>query len=58
MDGLIERLDDLIHKLDGAAGRLIVAATTDGVVKEAKELVTSVSFELGQIINDLDGCND
>lgn len=45
-------IDRIISKLDGAAGRLIVSAMHDPVVKEAMEMVTAVSIALGEMAGD------
>jgi hypothetical protein len=44
------KVDKLTSELDGAAGRLIVAAMRDNTVKEAMEMITKVSIELGNMI--------
>jgi len=41
--------DEMISKLDGACGRLLVSAMKDPVVREAMEMVTEVSLALGEI---------
>lgn len=48
MDELKMTLDEMIHTLDGACGRLIVASMRDPVIAEAKEMVTKVSLALGE----------
>lgn len=40
-------IDEMIGKLDGACGRLLVASMKDPVVREAMEMVTEVSIALG-----------
>lgn len=45
-------IDDMISKLDGAAGRLIVAAMKDSVVKEAMQMINEVSIALGDMAAD------
>lgn len=40
-------IDEMISKLDGACGRLLVASMKDPVVREAMEMVTEVSLALG-----------
>lgn len=42
-------MEQLITKLDGAVGRLLIAARHDPVVKEAMEMVRDVSIALGDI---------
>lgn len=42
-------IDEMVSKLDGACGRLIVASMRDTVVMEAKEMVTEVSIALGEM---------
>ena len=49
MEELIMPLDEMISKLDTACGMLLVAAMRDKTVREAMELVTSVSLALGEI---------
>lgn len=49
------KLDEIISSLDTAAGMLLVAAMKDKTVREAMELVSQASFDLGNIINDLEG---
>lgn len=43
------KIDEMISKLDGACGRLLVAAMKDPVVREAMEMVTEVSIALGEL---------
>ena len=45
-------IGEMISKLDGACGRLLVSAMKDPVVKEAMEMVTEVSIELGEMADD------
>lgn len=42
-------IDEMISKLDGAAGRLIVTAMVSPVVREAMEMITEVSMALGEM---------
>lgn len=42
-------IDEMISKLDGACGRLLVASMQDPVVREAMEMVTEVSIALGEM---------
>lgn len=42
-------IDEMISKLDGACGRLLVAAMKDPDVREAMEMVTEVSLALGEM---------
>ena len=57
-----EKIDKLISELDTAAGMLIVASTKDKTIKQAMEKVSNVSFELGNLIEEIeaekaiDGC--
>ena len=46
---LSEKLQEIVEKLDGVTGRLVVMAMRDAVVKEAMETVVSVSIALGDI---------
>ena len=39
---------DMISALDEACGRLIVASYADPAIREAKRLITDVSFSLGE----------
>ena len=45
-------VEEMISKLDGACGRLIVAAMRDPVIREAMEMVTEVSIALGEMGED------
>ena len=40
---------EMISELDGAGGRLVVAAMKDPVIKEAMEMVSNVSIALGEM---------
>jgi len=57
-----EKIDKLISELDTASGMLIVASIKDKTVRQAKEKVSKVSFELGNLIEEIetekaiDGC--
>jgi hypothetical protein len=42
-------LEEMISTLDGAAGRLIVAAMRDPVIREAHEMIMKVSLALGEV---------
>jgi hypothetical protein len=42
-------VDEMISKLDGACGRLLITAMKDPVVREAMEMVTEVSLALGEL---------
>lgn len=59
---LNEKIDKLIHELDTAAGMLIVTAMKDQTVRQAMEKVSNVSFELCNLIDEIetekaiDGC--
>lgn len=45
------KVDKLINNLDTAVGMLIVAAMNDQTVKQAMELVSQVSFDLGNMLD-------
>ncbi|MBS4538186.1 hypothetical protein GOQ27_06910 [Clostridium sp. D2Q-11] len=47
-----ERIGKLISKLDTAIGILIVPAVSNQIIREAKTLVTEISLELGNIVNE------
>lgn len=47
-------ISEMISKLDGAAGRLIVPSMHDPVVKEAKEMILAVSIALGELAYNLE----
>ena len=49
-----EKIDKLISELDTATGMLIVAAMKDKTVRQAKEKIINVSFELGNLIMDIE----
>lgn len=49
MEDITMSLEDMISTLDGAAGRLIVAAMHDPVIKDAMEMITKVSLSLGEV---------
>lgn len=51
---LNEKIDKLISELDTATGMLIVPAMKDKTVKQAMEKVSKVSFELGNLINEIE----
>lgn len=53
-------IDEMISTLDGAAGRLLMAAMHDPIVKQAMEMVTEVSIALGEMAEarDLAETND
>lgn len=46
----IEKLDKLISQLDEVAGKLLVPAMKDPLVKEAMKQVSNVSFELSRML--------
>lgn len=52
------RIDKNIKELDGAVGRLIVAAAKDPLIKEAMEMVREASTQLGDVAADLDQAAD
>jgi len=47
-------IEEMISKLDGACGRLLVSAMKDPVVREAMEMVTEVSIALGEIAEEME----
>lgn len=49
MDGIKMTIEEMISKLDGACGRLLVVSMKNKEVREAMEMVTSVSIALGEI---------
>lgn len=51
---LNKKIDKLIHELDTATGMLIVTAMKDQTVRQAMEKVSNVSFELGNLIMDIE----
>ena len=48
MDEFKLTFEEMISRLDTACGMLLVAATGNPTVREAMELVTSVSLSLGE----------
>ena len=54
MDDMKMSFEDMISALDGACGRLMVAAMQNPEVKEAMEMVTKVSISLGEWASDLE----
>lgn len=48
-------IDEMISNLDGACGRLLVAAMKDPIIREAMEMVTAVSLALGELGQTLEG---
>ncbi|WP_189928445.1 hypothetical protein [Clostridium tetani] len=50
-----DKLEELIKTLDTAVGMLLVPAMEESIVKKAMELVSKVSFELGNIVNEEEG---
>lgn len=46
----IEKIDKLIHELDTAVGMMMVKALYDPVLKQAMEKVSTVSFDLGNML--------
>jgi len=46
----IDKIGELISKLDTSVGKLIVPAMNNPLVKEAMEEVSKVSFELGNMV--------
>lgn len=40
--------DEMISKLDEAAGRILVESIHNSVIREAMELITAVSISLGE----------
>lgn len=51
---LSEKVNRIIEKLDGASGRLIVAAASDVNVRVAMETVCEASIKLGAIAEKLE----
>lgn len=49
MDGIKMTIEEMISKLDGACGRLLAMSMKNKEVREAMEMVTSVSITLGEI---------
>ena len=49
MEDLKMTLEEMISKLDGAAGRLLVGAAHDLVIRQAMEMITDVSIALGEV---------
>lgn len=52
-----EKLGEIISALDTASGMLIVTAIRNQTVREAMELVLKASFDLGNIIDELEEVN-
>lgn len=48
MDGIKLSFEEMVSRLDTACGMLIVAAMSDRTVRDAMEMVTSVSLSLGE----------
>jgi len=48
MDEIKLSFEEMISRLDTACGMLIVAAMSNRTVREAMEMVTSVSLSLGE----------
>lgn len=42
-------LEEMIAKLDGATGRLLVASMKDPIIREAMQMITDVSVSLGEV---------
>jgi hypothetical protein len=47
------KITNLISRLDTSTGMLLAASAKDNLIKHAMEKVSGVSFELGQIIDEL-----
>ena len=47
-------MEEIISKIDGATGRLIVASRQDPVVKEAMEMVMAASLALGELAYEME----
>lgn len=45
---------EMISALDEACGRLIIPSYADPLIKEAKRLITDVSFSLGEWATELE----
>lgn len=52
-----EKLGEIISALDTATGMLIVASMRDQTVRQAMELVMKASFDLGNLIDELEEIN-
>ena len=48
MDEIKLSFEEMISRLDTACGMLIVAAMSDRTVREAMEMITTVSLSLGE----------
>lgn len=48
MDEIKLSFEEMVSRLDTACGMLIVAAMSDRTVRDAMEVVTSVSLSLGE----------
>lgn len=48
MDEIKMSFEEMVSRLDTACGMLIVAAMSDRTVRDAMEVVTSVSLSLGE----------
>jgi hypothetical protein len=48
MDGIKLSFEEMVSRLDTACGMLIVAAMSDRTVRDAMEMVTTVSVSLGE----------
>lgn len=46
---MVMSYEEMISKLDGACGRMLVVAMQNPVIREAMEMVTEVSIVLGEI---------
>lgn len=51
---LSDEVNKIIEKMDGASGRLIVAAASDANVRTAMEMVCEASIKLGAIAEKLE----
>lgn len=49
-----EKIGNMISELDTAAGMLIVASTKNDEVREAMRKVSKVSFDLGNLIEEIE----
>jgi hypothetical protein len=50
--------EDMISTLDGACGRLLVEAMRNPLIREAMEMVTSVSISLGEWAQEIEEKNN
>lgn len=51
---LVERIEKMEEKLNGALGRLLIPASKDPLVKEALDMLNDFAFDFTNLINDED----